>query len=233
MCGRYTLAKKEKLKELLQGRFQIDFDEFSHIRLVPRFNVAPTQQVPVVLQEDGRRKLTPARWGLVPFWAKPGSKPLINARAETVATNGAFRDAFKSRRCLVPADGFYEWATTPMGKVPHHFTLKDDGLFAFAGIWEPMTTTDGAKVPTLSLITTTPNEMVATVHNRMPVILTPEREAAWLDGSTPPETLTSFLTPYPADRMKERAVSTRLNSAKVDSPDLLEPAASEEFRLES
>jgi putative SOS response-associated peptidase YedK len=233
MCGRYTLSKKEKLAEMLRERFVID--EFSEIRLTPRFNVAPTQQIPVVVQEE-KRRLVEAKWGLVPAWAKDekiGSS-LINARCETVASKAAFRSAFKSRRCLVPADGFYEWQKTGTGKVPHHFTLKDDSLFAFAGLWECWRNPAGEEVRSVSLITTTPNALVAPVHDRMPVILTRDREKAWLDKNTPVETLSSFLAPYPADGMKERAVSPVVNSARFDGPELLERVAPPgEFRLEA
>jgi putative SOS response-associated peptidase YedK len=218
---------------MLRERFI--FEEFSEIRLVPRFNVAPTQQIPVIVNE-GSRKLVSARWGLIPSWAKDekiGSS-LVNARCETVASKAAFRSAFQSRRCLVPADGFYEWQKTGWGKVPHHFTMRDDSLFAFAGLWESWRNPAGEEVRSVSLITTTPNAVVAPVHDRMPVILTPENESAWLEPSTPAESLTGMLAPFPAERMKERAVSTAVNSAREDSASLLEamPAAGE-FRLEA
>jgi putative SOS response-associated peptidase YedK len=233
MCGRYTLSKKEELSEMLRERFM--FDEFSEIRLVARFNIAPTQQIPVIVNEGGR-KLISARWGLVPPWAgdeKIGAS-LANARCETVASKAAFRSAFKLRRCLVPADGFYEWQKTGLGKVPHHFTLKSDALFAFAGLWESWRNPAGEEVRSVSLITTTPNAVVAPVHDRMPVILTPEREAAWLDHATPAESLGRMLVPYPVEQMKARAVSSAVNSARFDSPELLAPAApAGEFRLEA
>ena len=212
---------------MLRKRFV--FDEFSEIRLIPRFNIAPTQQIPIIV-DDGGRKLTMARWGLIPGWSKEESS-LINARCETVASKPAFRSAFKYRRCLVPADGFYEWAKTGIGKVPHYFTLKDDGLFAFAGLWETWRNPSGVDVRSVSLITSPANATVAPVHDRMPVILLPDREAAWLEKDTSPELLKSFLTPYPADQMKERAVSSRVNSARFDDPELIEPVTGE-FRLE-
>lgn len=236
MCGRYTLSKREKLAEMLAGRFQAEFDDFSQIRIVPRFNIAPTQKIPVVVQSENGRKLIEARWGLVPSWAKDEKigNSLVNARCETVSSKAAFRSAFKSRRCLVPADGFYEWAKTPKGKVPHHFTLKDDGLFAFAGLWESWRNSAGEEVRSASLITTTPNELVAPVHDRMPVILAPECESAWLDDSTPTDALTGLLRPFPAHAMKERAVSPAVNRATYDGPELLDVvAAPEEFRLEA
>jgi putative SOS response-associated peptidase YedK len=233
MCGRYTLSKKERLAEMLRERFVID--EFSEIRLIPRFNIAPTQQIPAVFEENGR-KLWAARWGLIPSWAKDEkiSSSLVNARCETVASKAAFRSAFRSRRCLVPADGFYEWQKTGTGKVPHYFTRKDGALFAFAGLWETWRSSDGEQVRSVSLITTTPNSVVAPVHDRMPVILTPEREAAWLSNNTSMESLSSFLAPYPAEEMEARVVSSAVNSAKVDTPELVNPLpAAWEFRLEA
>jgi putative SOS response-associated peptidase YedK len=233
MCGRYTLSKKERLAEMLRERFA--FDEFSDIRLVPRFNIAPTQQIPVIVNE-GSRKLISARWGLVPAWAKDEKigSALVNARCETVASKAAFRSAFKTRRCLVPADGFYEWQKTGLGKVPHHFTLNDDALFAFAGLWESWRNPNGEEIRSISLITTTPNVLVAPVHDRMPVILKPEKEGAWLDAATPPDSLMGMLAPYPAERMNARPVSSAVNSARFDSPELLADAApAGEFRLEA
>jgi putative SOS response-associated peptidase YedK len=234
MCGRYTLSKKEKLAEMLRDRFV--FEEFSEIRLIPRFNIAPTQQIPVILNANGHaRQLVTARWGLVPSWAKDekiGSS-LVNARCETIASKAAFRSAFQSRRCLVPADGFYEWQKTGWGKVPHYFTMRDESLFAFAGLWESWRNPGGEEIRSVSLITTQPNALVAPLHDRMPVILTRENESAWLDQATPADSLTAMLSPYPAEEMKERAVSTAVNSAREDSPALLAAAPSaSEFRLE-
>ena len=233
MCGRYTLSKKDKLAEMLRERFL--FEEFSELRITPRFNIAPTQQVPIVLQRE-TRKLVYARWGLVPFWAKDDkqSANLIHARAESVATTPAFRNAYQQRRCLVPADGFYEWQKTGFGKIPHHFTLKDDALFAFAGMWESWRDPKGEEIRSVALITTTPNSVVAPVHDRMPVILTPGHEAAWLDQSTPLDSLASMLAPYPSYQMKAVAVSSAVNNSRLDSPELLNPLPTGgEFRLEA
>lgn len=224
MCGRYTLSKTENLKFMLEEAGFL-FDEFSEIRITPRFNIAPSQTVPVVF-DDSPGILSTVKWGLVPFWAKDekigGS--LANARAETVASKPAFRNAFKRHRCLVPADGFYEWQTTPGGKVPHRFTLADGAPFCFAGLWEEWENPDKVKVRTCTLITTTPNALVATVHDRMPVILPRERLRAWMDATTPAETLSTFLVPLPAEQMREYAVSRAVNSARHDGPELIEPA---------
>jgi putative SOS response-associated peptidase YedK len=233
MCGRYTLSKKEHLEQMLREAGFV-FDEFSDIRLVPRFNIAPSQQIPVILDE-APRTITSAKWGLIPSWAKDEkiAGSLTNARAETVMEKPAFRTAFRKRRCWVPADGFYEWKKTPIGKQPYRFTMKDESLFFFAGLWEIWRNTEGKDVRTVTLITTEPNEVTQFVHDRMPVILAPANRAAWLAKETPVETLKSLLVPYSADTMQAMPVSTAVNSAKYDGPELIKPLASPgEFRLE-
>ena len=226
MCGRYTLTAPDRIAQ----RFDVQAD----IQLLlARYNVAPTQQIPAIL-DDAPHKLTQARWGLVPSWAKDdkAGASLINARCETVADKPAFRSAYEKRRCLVPADGFYEWQKTGLGKVPHRFTLKDDSLFAFAGLWETWRQPDGTPLRTISLMTTTANAVVAPVHDRMPVILTRDHEAAWLDRATPVQALAKMLVPYPPEEMKVVPVSTAVSNARLDSPELIEPVAPGEFRLE-
>lgn len=224
MCGRYTLSKAENLKlKLIEAGF--DFDEFSMTRITPRFNIAPTQTVPVIFNQSPRQ-LSLARWGLLPFWAKDEKigASLINARSETVATKPAFRSAFKKRRCLIPADGFYEWQKTPGGKLPHRFTLKDGDLFSFAGLWEEWTP-PGSTEPlrTCSIITTQANELVAPVHDRMPVILPKEQESTWLASETTPEALSALLVPYPASAMQDTMVSPLVNNARNDNAELIVP----------
>ena len=226
MCGRYTLTSPDKIAE----RFAVQAD----IQLLlARYNVAPTQQVPAILDEDPT-SLTVLRWGLIPPWAKDEkiAGSLVNARCETVADKPAFRNAYKHRRCLVPADGFYEWQKTGIGKVPHRFTLKSGELFAFAGLWESWRKPDGSPVRTVSLMTTTPNDLVAPVHDRMPVILKRENEAAWLDHDTPVERLATMLAPYPTAEMKAEPVSNAVSNARTDSPELIKPVVAGEFRLE-
>ena len=227
MCGRYTLTKPDKLAERFAVQSEIE-------ELLARYNVAPTQEIPVILDE-APQVLTTARWGLVPSWAKDDKvgASLINARCETAADKPAFRFAFRQQRCLVPADGFYEWQKTGLGKVPHHFTLKDNAIFAFAGLWETWRKADGTPVRTVSLMTTTPNAVVSPVHDRMPVILRPEWEKAWLDRKTSADQLKSMLVPYPAEAMQASPVSNAVSSAKIDSPDLIRPVIAGEFRLEA
>ena len=240
MCGRYTLCKAEQLVfKLIEAGF--DFDEFSETALVPkvvfdrrqpRYNICPTQRVPVIF-DDAPRKLSEAKWGLVPFWAKDekiGAK-MTNARAETIREKPAFRAAFQKRRCLVPADGFYEWRTEKKIKIPNRFTLKSEDLFYFAGLWEQWTPPGAAEpLRTFTIITTSPNALVEPVHNRMPVILPREREAAWMARETPVEELSAMLVPYPADLMRGYEVSSRVNTASNQGPELIEPR--KDFELE-
>ena len=197
--------------------------------LAKRYNQAPGQDAAVVVAGPAGRRLDLMRWGLVPFWAddpKIGSR-LLNARAESVADKPSFRAAFRSRRCLVPADGFYEWAKGPGNrKQPLRFTLAGGAPFAFAGLWESWEKGEGGAehpLTTFTIITTEPNELVSRVHNRMPVILQNEDEEAWLSGN--PEEASRVLKPYPADQMQSYAVSTRVNSPANEGPELIEPLA--------
>jgi putative SOS response-associated peptidase YedK len=193
------------------------FDEFSETRILPRFNIAPSQFVPIVRLMDDNRILSAAAWGFVPFWqkGKPNARP-INARSETVATSGMFRTAFKSSRCLVPADGFYEWlAGTP--KQPFLFHRPDDALFAFAGLCSEW---DGQM--TCLHLTTTPNAITAPVHDRMPVILHKADYSKWLDPAVSAVELTALLVPYPDVELVSQPVSTRFNSPMYEGDGLME-----------
>ena len=216
MCGRYTIRTAA---DRLAAAFEAGFDEFSEIKITPRFNVAPSQHVPLVAMREGQRVMTMATWGFVPVWSKdpdPKVKP-INAKSETVATSGMFRTAFKGSRCLLPADGFYEWKagpTTKSPKTPIFFRRRDDAVFAFAGL--------RGRDGTCLHLTTTPNSVVAPVHNRMPVMLHPADFARWLDEEADPDDLTSLLRPYPDDELVARQVSTRVNRPAIDDPSLLD-----------
>ena len=220
MCGRYSLTTPI---EAIAQLFVLD----SRANLPARYNIAPTQDVPVVRvgPDDGReRELLQMRWGLVPSWAKDvkvGAR-MINARAETVATR--FKNTFEKRRCLVVADGFYEWLKRPDGaKQPYHITLADGAVFGFAGLWERWRNpADGEWLDSCSIITTEPNELVTPIHDRMPVILAPADHAAWL--ATPDA---SLLKPFPAAAMVATAVSSRVNKVDNDDAACLEPAAVE------
>lgn len=218
MCGRYTLTRIEDLVEV----FELD----ERPELLPRYNVAPTQDAPVVrLARDGSRKLKMMHWGLIPYWSGPPDNParMINARCETVDRRPAFREAFRRRRCLVPSDGFYEWKKTNGKRLPYHFALSGGGLFAFAGLWERWKDRDGGVTESFAILTTDSNDRVAEVHDRMPVILAPERFAIWLDRDAPAGALRALMSPFPADGMTARAVSRLVNSPRNDSPACLAP----------
>ncbi len=228
MCGRFT-----------QHHYRADIVTRLEVQKVlfdtePRYNIASTQAVAVVVTEatTKERVLDGFQWGLVPSWAKDpaiGNK-MINARSETVAEKPAFKRALQHRRCIVPADGFYEWERTGAdGKVriPHHFRRKDGALFGFAGLWEKWDSPDGSPLLSFTLITTQANGIVVPIHDRMPVILqTPEDEALWLDDTLhETDLLVSLLQPYPDDWMDSFTVSRRVNSPAVDEAGLLESIA--------
>lgn len=224
MCGRYMITSSvEALRQLFH------FEERPN--LAPRYNVAPTQAVPIVRRsDDGGRQLAMARWGLVPFWAKDlkvGYR-MINARAETVAEKPAFRAAFKARRCLIPADGFYEWKAEAGGKQPYLIRLESSEPFAFAGLWERWTEPEsGERIESCAIIVTSANELVARVHDRMPVILAPNDHDPWLYGESERDDLQQLLAPYPAEAMTACPVSKAVNSPKNDGPELIEPVGEE------
>ena len=217
MCGRYTL--KPSGRQVTEAFGLAEFPELSE-----RYNIAPTQSVPVVLDDDDRR-LEMMHWGLIPSWADDPSigSRMINARAETVAEKPSFRSAFKRRRCLVVADGFYEWKKFDGGKQPHYLRLKDSGPFGFAGLWESWSMEGGEEIISCTIITTEPNEVAAEVHNRMPVILPPDVYDAWLDpGNDDREELLAMLAPYAAEEMEAYAVSRSVNRPANDYPEVLQ-----------
>lgn len=220
MCGRFTIfADPDRLAERFQAALPAD-------GLQPRYNAAPTQYLPVILN-DGPPAIQLLQWGLVPFWAKDPSigSRMINARAETLAEKPAFRAALKKRRCLVLADGFYEWQKTPTGKQPMRITLASGEPFAMAGLWETWDAPDGSLLRTFTIVTGEPNELVAAIHNRMPTILLPEHEALWLDNAAEPAIWLDILRSYPAERMAAYPVSRRVNHVANDDPGLVEREA--------
>jgi putative SOS response-associated peptidase YedK len=219
MCGRYSLSVPPE--EFAQHFGLSDVPD-----LEPRYNVAPTQDMPVVrLGHDAREALI-MRWGLVPFSAASpdGAARMINARSETVADKPSFRWAFQKTRCLVPADGFYEWKRMESGKHPYHITLRDRRLFAFAGLWDEWTSRDGNRLLSYTILTTEPNQLVRPIHDRMPVILPPEHYEEWLDPGANLQGIQEFLRPTRADAMIATAVSDRVNSVKNEGPALILPA---------
>jgi putative SOS response-associated peptidase YedK len=232
MCGRYTLIRLADFTDMFPWIRAAPPSEWDR----PRFNVAPTQRVAVV-PNDGRNQVDFFQWGLVPHWAKDAScgSRMINARREGVADKPAFRSAFRRRRCLVPASGFYEWKKHPDGKTktPMHIRMKDKKPFAFAGLWEVWRAPDGSKLQTCTIITGPPNELVGAIHDRMPSILKPEDYHRWLDpDELPTEELTEMLQPYPAELMEAYAVSRAVNAPKNDSPELIAPVTDDANRSE-
>ena len=216
MCGRFTLHSRLNLL-LQQFALQAGPD------WAPRYNIAPTQSVPIVRLSaaDGKREMTLMRWGLVPSWAKDISigNRMINARAETVATKPSFRAAFKRRRCLVPADGYYEWQKTVTGKQPYYIHLRDDTPFAMAGLWESWHADQEDTLDTFTIITTDANRATCHIHDRMPVILDPDDYPLWLDPEFEGrEALQTLLRPYESDELQLDPVSTHVNSPRNDDP---------------
>lgn len=228
MCGRFLLTTPPKQ---LAGLFQFTAPDEGET-LSPRFNIAPTQSIATVRNEKGDgRELAVVRWGLVPAWAKDRSsgQGLMNACSETVAVKPSFRDAFRQRRCLVLADGFYEWKRGGAKKQPFAIRLKDGSPFAFAGLWERWEAEDGRPVETCAILTTEANELVKPIHARMPVILRPEDYAVWLDphvGRDPlarvPCLLQPLMIPFEAERLAVFPVSAWVNNARHEGPRCLE-----------
>ena len=228
MCGRYTLISN--ISEL-QGRFGFVMEP-ADIR--PRYNIAPTQQVLTVVN-DGERRGELMRWGLVPSWAKDikiGSR-MINAVSETAATKPAFRSAFRRRRCLVLADGFFEWRREGKQRFPMYFTQKTGEPMAFAGLWENWKSPEGEWVRSCSILTTAANDFIEPIHNRMPVILSAETEPLWLDPLTEtPDTLQPLLLPAPSELLQVQEVSPTVNNVRNDNPGCVAPLTPpEEVRL--
>ena len=224
MCGRYgRRADKQRIAEWMQTHNTKVFDDTS---LAPSYNVAPGSFQPVVrLNEERERELAAMRWGLAPSRAKGGSWGFapINAKAETAATSPMFREAFKRRRCLVPADLFYEWQKTgEKTRQPYAIGLREGSIFAFAGLWEARwDAAAGRRLETYAILTTDPNELMEKIHNRMPVIVAPKDYGRWLDADAGPPPI-DLLRPYPAEEMKAWRVGRRVGNVRNNSPDLCE-----------
>ena len=224
MCGRYVLKRKD-LEALMEQLGVKDPREF-----VSRYNIAPSTVIPAIRasSDNGQREAAALQWGLVPWWSKDpksGAK-LSNARAEGIASKPAFREALRKRRCVVTASGFYEWQTVGRLKQPWFFQMRDESPFVFAGLWERWRSVDGVELQTCSLITTTPNDVVRPLHDRMPVILRGETIDTWLDSANgEPAKLEPLLAPLPPDDMKATPVSARVNNVRNEGPECLEPAA--------
>jgi len=223
VCGRYSLATPDPAD--VRARFGLE----ESVEVRQRYNVAPADDVlAVTTDRQGAPRGQQLRWGLVPSWAESpdaGAK-MINARVETVRERPAFRHAFERYRCLIPADGFYEWRRTPGGpKQPFHITRRDGELFAFAGLWSIWYAPDGSKLRSCTILTTAANAAIADLHDRMPIILAPEHESAWLDTGTPEAALSEMLAGLPPSDTSVQAVSQAVNDARYDGPECLAPPA--------
>lgn len=221
MCGRFTnSAKAEQVKK--------EFKVAAGDSILPKFNIAPSQKIDVVYTPDTERVFSQLKWGLVPHWAKDSEigNRMINARAETLSEKPSFREAFKSRRCIIPASGFYEWQKKGAGgKQPYYFYLKEKEVFGFAGLWESwIDKTTGEELETCTIITTEANKVLERVHERMPVILKSESYDEWLNAEEKNTVkLQKLLAPYPAQEMGSHAVSRSVNVPDVDSAELIKP----------
>jgi putative SOS response-associated peptidase YedK len=221
MCGRYTQGKNQ---EQVTERIPFDLLECD---LPPRYNIAPTQLAPVLVNRE-KRVLKEMRWGLIPFWAKDEAigNQMINARAESLREKPAFRNPFKRRRCLVLADGFYEWQKVPGNprKQPMRIRLRSEEPIVFGGLWEVWQKPDGGEVESYTIITCEPNDLMRPIHNRMPVIVKPEHYERWLDPQNENvEELARLLVPYRSDEMQAYPVSTKVNNPQFDDPSCIQP----------
>ncbi len=236
MCGRYTLTDPVAAVEDLFGLNPPEDADTQTAGGIwsPRFNIAPTQDVLIARVDtaEGKLEVGPAKWGLIPHWAKDqreGAR-MINARSETVAAKPAFRTSYRTRRCLVPADGFYEWLKKgPKDKQPHYIKMKDGSAYAYAGLWTKWRSPEGETVRSCTVLTTKPNELVAEVHDRMPVILSAGDYSAWLDPAvTDGDAVAHLLKPYPKEFMESYRVSRRVSKFQNDDPECIVPALPEE-----
>lgn len=219
MCGRYRLSSTE---EEVAEFFEAEPTE----ELYPRYNIAPSQPVPVIRQVGPRRAISMVRWGLVPFWARNTSigSRLINGRSETILDRPSFRSSFAERRCLVPADGFYAWKKGGKVKQAFHFGMADGSLFAFAGLWDRWSSPEGTVLESCTILTTTPNTLLQDVHDRMPVILHRDHHHTWLTTPAAEEQrLSELLVPFKSELMARYEVSSLVNNPRNDTPACVEP----------
>ncbi|KLU67402.1 putative SOS response-associated peptidase YedK [Desulfosporosinus acididurans] len=219
MCGRFSLIQVKDLEK------RFDFVQLE-LEFEPRFNIAPSQSVPVVVRENDRNYLRMFRWGLIPSWAKDehlGSK-MINARGETLSEKPSFRKSFEQKRCLVLADGFYEWKKEGRIKAPYRITLQDGKPFAFAGLWDTWLSPSGQRINSCTIITTASNKLMETIHQRMPVILPADKESLWLNvEASSSHDVQGLLTPYPSEQMVAYEVLPYVNSPSYEGPECVMP----------
>ena len=226
MCGRFAQIDSE---DKVMSAFNILQSEMI---LEPRYNICPSQRIPVIIQQHGLRTLEMREWGLIPFWAKE-PKPMINARAETVGEKPSFRNALRKRRCLIPASGFFEWAKEEGQKKPYFIRLKGGTPFAFASLWEEWTSAEGEIRSTCAILTIVANSLMKKIHHRMPVILTPTRGARWLELSEVGFSPEKILRPFPSDKMEAWRVSPKVSVPFFDNPDCLRKLEKDEPTLKN
>lgn len=220
MCGRFTITMT--FDELLL-RFYLD--EPTNRYHTPRYNVAPGQMIPAILNHEGKNRIGQLKWGFIPSWSKDEKVGFtaFNARAETLLHKPAFKLPFVRKRCLIPADSIYEWKKTGNSKQPMRIMLKTNEIFTMAGLYDTWTGPDGRKIHSCTIITTTPNSLVASIHDRMPVILHPKDEALWLNRDIQDvNVLLPLLKPFPAEEMKAYPVSSKVGNSKYDVPELID-----------
>ena len=213
MCGRFTLKNPERVRIS-------DFDYYDLNNLIPRYNIAPSQEVLTVVEREATREARLLQWGLIPSWSDE-PKGIINARVETIEEKPSFKESFERRRCLILADGFYEWERNGKISQPYYFQLKSEQPFAFAGIWDRWRSGERS-ITSCAIITTTANELLAEIHTRMPVILRAETYGLWLNEQSRAADLKELLVPYPTDQMISHAVSYDVNDPKIDDARLIE-----------
>jgi putative SOS response-associated peptidase YedK len=222
MCGRFTLHTPEsRLREVF------NLDQSESLGLEPRYNIAPSQLVPMIRDTDAGREMVMTKWGLVPHWSRESNTrySTINARIESVAEKPAYRAPFKHRRCLIPADGFYEWKVIDGRKVPHHIRMRDGGVFALAGLWDHWEG-DGESLDSCSIIVMPANDVMKTLHERMPAIIAPANYDLWLDRRvSDKDEIMGYLDSTPSSRLVTYPVSSRVNSPMHDDKHCIEPAA--------
>jgi len=226
MCGRYTLivTLEELMVRYMIGDTTIPFHR-------PKYNIAPSQQVITIINDGKQNRIGELKWGLIPPWAESQKigYTMINARAETAASKPAFSSALRRKRCLIPADGFYEWKPAAGGKQPMRIVLKSRSIFSMAGLYETWQSPDGSKIHSCTILTTEPNRLMSSIHDRMPVILRPQDEARWLDRTLQdPMDLRQLLVPYDSNELEAYSVSPDVGSVKNDGPSLIEAFSSGE-----
>ena len=223
MCGRFA-------QTCSVDKVMSEFEVFqSEITLEPRYNIWPSQRIPVIIQQNGFRTLEMREWGLIPFWAKEPN-PMINARAETVEEKPTFWHAFQNRRCLIPASGFYEWTNESGQKLPYFIHLQNESPMAFAGLWEEWLSPEGETRLTCTILTIAANSLMQEIHHRMPVILTPSSGAIWLDHSGTGTSQRKLLSPFPGDKMEAWRVSRKVSAPSFDNPDCIKKLDNAEAR---